>query len=170
MSDVLAGKKILIVDDEPDVLETLEELLGICVVDSASDFDTAKRFLKNKSYDAAILDIMGVEGYDLLKLAKDRDLPVLMLTAHALSPNHLLKSIKGGAFAYIPKDELVDISFYLDDMIQAKLKNDRESQNWFKKLSPIFDKKFGSDWRIKHRRALIDLDLTHTREELEEIL
>ena len=93
-----------------------------------------------------------------------------MLTAHALSPNHLLKSLKEGAFAYIPKEELVDIASYLDEMIQAKLKSDRKSQYWFNKLSPIFDKEFGSDWRIKHRSALVDLDLTHTMEELENIL
>ena len=170
MVKALDGKKILIVDDEPDILETLSELLDMCVADYARNFATAERLIKENSYDAAILDILGVEGYDLLQLARDKDLPALMLTAHALSPNHLLKSIKRGAFAYIPKDELVDIAFYLDDMIQAKLKNDRKSRNWFKKLSPIFDKKFGSDWRIEHRRALIDLDLTHTREELEEIL
>ena len=31
-SNLLEGKKILIVDDEPDVLETLEDLLSMCVV------------------------------------------------------------------------------------------------------------------------------------------
>ena len=77
-----------------------------------------------------------------------------MLTAHALSPDHLVKSIKGGAFAYIPKAEMVDIAFYLDDAIQAKLKDDRKPQNWFRKLSPTFDKKFGPDWRKKHRKIL----------------
>jgi hypothetical protein len=41
--------------------------------------------------------------------------------------------IKGGAFSYIPKDEMVDIAIYLDDAIQAKLKDGRKSQNWFRK-------------------------------------
>ena len=65
---------------------------------------------------------------------------------------------------------MVGIAYYLEDMIQAKLKDDRKSQNWFIKLSPIFDKKFGSDWQIKHSKALKDLGLTHIREELEKIL
>ena len=156
MTETLKGKKILIVDDEPDVLETLCELLDMCVIDYARNFETAERLLKENTYDAAVLDIMGVKGYDLLQLARIRDLPALMLTAHALSPDHLVKSIKGGAFSYIPKDEMIDIAIYLDDAIQAKLKGGRKSQNWFLKLSSIFDKKFGSDWRIKHIAALKD--------------
>ena len=166
MSDVLAGKTILIVDDEPDVLETLKELLDMCVIDCAHDFETAKQFLKIKSYDAAILDIMEVNGYDLLQMARFRDIPALMLTAHALGPDHFVKSMKAGAFSYIPKSEMVDIAIYLDDTIQAKLKGDSKSQYWFRKLSSIFNKKFGSDWRIKHKEALKDFDSTHTREEL----
>ena len=84
-NEILKGKKILIVDDEPDILETLEELLDICIIDTAPDFETAKKFLDKNSYDVAILDIMGVRGYDLLELANEKGIPALMLTAHALS-------------------------------------------------------------------------------------
>jgi len=59
---ILEKKNILVVDDEPDILDTLEELLYMCVVDKAASFDEAVRLLKNKTYDAAILDIMGVKG------------------------------------------------------------------------------------------------------------
>ena len=37
--DYLRYKRVLIVDDEPDVLETLKELLGMCDVVEASDFN-----------------------------------------------------------------------------------------------------------------------------------
>jgi len=170
MNESLKGKKILIVDDEPDVLDTLGDLLTMCDIDYARDFETAQRLLKEKSYDAAIFDIMGVKGYDLLELAKERDLPALMLTAHALSPDHLVKSIKGGAYSYIPKVEMVDIANYLDEVIQAKFQGGRKPQSWFRKLGPFFDKKFGSDWRNQHKDVLRDFDLTHTREDLEKIL
>ena len=43
MSDLLEGKAILIVDDEPDVLEALGELLDMCVIDYAGDFETAEK-------------------------------------------------------------------------------------------------------------------------------
>jgi len=163
MTERLNGKKILIVDDEPDVLEALCELLDMCVIDYARNFETAERLLKENAYDAAIFDIMGVKGYDLLQMARGKDMPALMLTAHALSPDHLVKSLKGGAFSYIPKEEMVDIAFYLDDAIQSKLKNGQKSPNWFGRLSSVFDKRFGSGWRIKHKKALRDFDLTHSR-------
>lgn len=34
----------------------------------------------------------------------------------------------------------------------------------------VFDKNFGSDWQLEHEEDLKDLNLTHTREELEKIL
>ena len=37
MAETLKGERILIVDDEPDVLETLGELLDMCVIDFAPD-------------------------------------------------------------------------------------------------------------------------------------
>ena len=45
MSDnsLLEGKKILIVDDEPDVLDVLEEMLDMCEVVKASSFEEAKK-------------------------------------------------------------------------------------------------------------------------------
>ena len=44
--DLLKGKKILIVDDEPDVLDTLQELLDMCNVVKAGTFEEAKRQLE----------------------------------------------------------------------------------------------------------------------------
>ena len=101
-------------------LETLEELLDVCLIDKAPNFETAKKFLDKTLYDAAILDIMGVRGYDLLKLCREKHVPALMLTAHALSPDNLIKSIKGGALAYIPKDRITDIGTFLAEMLQAR--------------------------------------------------
>ncbi len=40
--DILKSKKILVVDDEPDVLESLEEILEECDVETASSFESAK--------------------------------------------------------------------------------------------------------------------------------
>jgi len=74
MSDtkLLNYKRILIVDDEPDVLDALEELLPMCDVVKASTFAEAKDLLKTQHFDIAILDIMGVDGYVLLEIAKKR--------------------------------------------------------------------------------------------------
>ena len=170
----LRGKKILIVDDEPDILETLEELLDMCLIDTAPNFETAKKFLDKYMYDAAILDIMGVRGYDLLKLATQKGIPSLMLTAHALSPDNLVRSIKGGAKSYIPKDRIPDITTFLTDIIEAHEKGIEKDSSWFARLKPFFDRKFGPDWRRKNEEFWKEFDATYTsrfsKEELEEIM
>ena len=57
---IIKGKKVLIVDDEKDVLDLLVELLTICKIDTASTFEEAKDLLEKNYYDIAVLDIMGV--------------------------------------------------------------------------------------------------------------
>jgi DNA-binding NtrC family response regulator len=169
--DLLKDKYILIVDDEEDVLESLIDLLDMCRIDSAPDFETAEKFLAINRYDAAIFDIMGVDGYKLLEIAKQKKIPALMLTAHALTPDSLIKSIKKGAGAYLPKDKMVDIEDYLADLLQAN-KEDRKNTTWFSRLKPFFDRKFGEGWREKDRDFWRDFDKTHvvTRDELEKLL
>jgi len=119
---LLDGKKILIVDDEPDVLESLEELLSMCDVKKASSFDTAKELLESQYFDMAVLDIMGVGGYKLLEIAKERKVIAVMLTAHALSVDDTVKSYKDGAASYVPKDEMANITDFLEDILEAREK------------------------------------------------
>ncbi len=146
---ILAGKKILIVDDEPDILESLEDLLDMCAVDSASDYETAEQLIKNNTYDAAVLDIMGVRGYDLLEIANYKGIPVIILTSHALSVDNLITSVEKGAKAYIPKDKLSDIEVYLSDILIDKQENSKMFGKWFDRLKTYFDNKFGTDWLDK---------------------
>jgi DNA-binding response OmpR family regulator len=140
----LSGKRILIVDDEPDILETLEEILDMCVIDTAADFETGKELLEKNPYDAAILDIMGVYGYDLLETTTKEDIPTLMLTAHALDPENFVKSIRKGALAYIPKDKISEIETFLEDILEAHEKGIKKLGKWFARLEPFFVEKFGA--------------------------
>lgn len=154
---ILEGKKLLIVDDEKDVIETLEELLDMCSVDAAADFETAEKLLKKKTYDAAILDIMGVKGYELLEIAVKKGTPVLMLTAHALSPDHFGKSISGGAKAYIPKEKMTDIDVFLSDLLNAQ-QGDEKPNRWYLRLKSFFDNRFGKDWLDTYREVRDDME------------
>jgi CheY-like chemotaxis protein len=150
MSDrtLLAGKKILVVDDEPDVLAVLKELLSMCDVVTASTFNEAKELLKSQDFDAAILDIMGVDGYGLLGVAKQRNIPAVMLTAHALTPDNLVRSIKEGAASYIPKDEITRIADFLRDLLKAKAIGKDPWEPWYEKLpSSYFEKRWGAAWQ-----------------------
>ena len=94
---MLKGKTILAVDDEPDVLETIVELLDMCRIETAGNFDKAQQLLRTRSYDMVILDIMGVKGLDLLDTAVEKAFPCVMLTAPALSPDYLLKAMQRGS-------------------------------------------------------------------------
>jgi len=142
VENILENKKVLVVDDEPDILETLEELLYTCSVDAASNFEEAIEFLKNNTYDIAVLDIMGVQGYEILKATNKLNIPALMLTAHALTPDNLKQSIEKGADAYVPKDKLADISMYVADVLTAREQGKTHHTQWFSSLLPVFDRHF----------------------------
>ncbi|MBN2123037.1 MAG: response regulator [Deltaproteobacteria bacterium] len=145
----LQGKRILVVDDEKDILIAVKELLDACEVDTASDFETARDLLEKNPYDAAILDIMGVRGYELLALATQKDIPTLMLTAHALSPDNFVRSVQNGAGAYVPKDKLADIEIFLMDVLEAHEKGEKGLGRWFARLEDFYEKKFGEYWKEK---------------------
>ena len=144
---MLKGKRVLIVDDEPDVLELLTELLDMCKLDPASSFEEAKELLENNYYHIAVLDIMGVQGYELLEIANKRGIPALMLTAHAISEEHLKKSIQKGASFYVPKDEINNIATFVADVLEAKEKNRNAWSKWYERLSGFCDRRFGPNWK-----------------------
>jgi DNA-binding NtrC family response regulator len=146
--NLLKGKRVLIVDDEKDVLEVLEEYLGMCRLVRASTFQEAKQLLESEHFDAVVLDIMGVRGYDLLKIANLRDVPALMLTAQAFTPDNMVKSVKEGAVSYVPKEEIARIEDFLNDIFVAKAKGESPWVNWQKRLpSSYFQMRFGSAWK-----------------------
>lgn len=82
--DMIRGKRILVMVDKQDVIDALAGLLDMCKPDTATTFEEGNRLLENSVYDVAILDIMGVKGFDLLAIATRRGIPALMLTAHTL--------------------------------------------------------------------------------------
>jgi len=148
----LNGKKVLIVDDEPDILGVLEELLSMCEIVKASTFNEAKQRLETQHFDFAILDIMGVDGYGLLEIAKKRNITAVMLTAHALTPDNVVRSIKEGAASYVPKDEILNITAFLIDILKAKKEGKNPWEPWQQRLpSSYFERRFGAAWRDKDK-------------------
>jgi len=148
---ILNGKRILAVDDEPDVLTTLEdEIIGAapkCQFEKASTYPEAAKKLESQNYDVVILDIMGVRGFDLLELAVKRNFRVAMLTAHALNPEALKRSFEMKARAYLPKEKLGEVVPFLEDVLRYEY-----LPGWkrlLEKLKGFFDSKFESDWEKK---------------------
>ena len=154
MSDtrLLNGKKVLAVDDEPDILEVLEELLDMCEVVKASTFEQAKQLLESEVFHIAILDIMGVDGYGLLDIANKRDIPAVMLTAHAFNAENLVRTIKEGAYSYIPKEDIINIAEYCADALIAREKGENPWNAWQDRLpTSYFERKWGAAWKDKNR-------------------
>jgi DNA-binding response OmpR family regulator len=145
--EILKDKRILAVDDEPDVLDTLQEILAEnegLVMDRAQDYETAYHLLRSWTYDAVILDIMGVRGFDLLNASVHLGFPTVMLTAHAFSAADLKKAVEMGARAYIPKEKMFDIPAFLEDVLT--LAHSSNLKRMFQRLGGVFNKKFGSEW------------------------
>ena len=148
-NSALDGKKVLVVDDEPDVFATLkEEILEAaptCKFEMAATFQGAAEKLRSQTYDVVILDIMGVRGFDLLEIAVKRNFRVAMLTAHSLNYQSLNRSFKMGAMAYLPKEKLGEIVPFLEDVL-----NYEYLPGWkrlMEKLRGFFDSRFSSDWK-----------------------
>ena len=148
---LLANKKILIVDDEADILDTLEDLLPMCRVTKAADFGEAKDYLAQQQFDIAVLDIMGVSGYELLKLAVKHDITAVMLTAHAATPENIVKSFREGAAYFLPKEKMVDIASFLADVLDAKARGKNTWDRWLSRMADYCEKSFGQKWMDPNR-------------------
>lgn len=147
-SEILQDKLILAVDDEEDVLEIIEEELydsANITLHTATTFEKAQQYLLSYTYDLVILDIMGVRGFELLQIATTAGFPVVMLTAHAFTPEALRKSIDLGARAYLPKEKLGSLAPFLEDVL--KLNYQSAWQKTLDQVGTLFRKRFGSDWR-----------------------
>ena len=148
---LLKGKHILAVDDEEDILESIEDILDESIIDSARDYESASQKIKKGQYDLVILDIMGVNGLKLLEESVDRGMPTVMLTAHAVNPETLMESIQKGAISYLPKEKLSDLDDLLNEILSAFEQGNPPWKLLFEKLGDYFDRRFGSDWKEKDR-------------------
>ncbi len=160
-TSLLRGKHILAVDDEEDVLDTIEDTLQGARVDKAQDYHTALVKLTENPYDLVILDIMGVDGLRLLEKAVDRNIPAVMLTAHALSADTLLESIRLGAISYLPKEKLAELEEILEGVLAAMESGEPTWKLLFDRLEDFFNDRFGSEWKEKDRKFWSDFSRTY---------
>ena len=159
-SSLLDGKTILAVDDEPDVLDILEEEIleagPNCKVEKVTSYYEAVQRLTARTYDIVILDIMGVRGFELLDLSTKRNLTVAMLTAHALHPEALKRSIEKKARAYLPKDKLGEIVPFLECVLEEEY-----LPGWgrlMKRLEDYFTFRWGRSWKRSEEKFWKEFD------------
>jgi two-component system, OmpR family, response regulator len=99
--------RILIVEDEPDLLRSLAQALREegYAVDSANNGGDGLFNAESYDYDAIVLDVMlpKLDGWEILKrLRKTKKTPVLMLTARDQSRDRV-KGLDTGADDYVVK-------------------------------------------------------------------
>ena len=102
--------RILVVDDEPDVLELVVYHLEkeAYRVDVADTGDKALKMARENLPSLLVLDLMlpGINGLEICRLLKrdpkTRDIPILMLTARAAEEDRI-KGLELGAHDYVTK-------------------------------------------------------------------
>jgi DNA-binding NtrC family response regulator len=144
---ILKDKAILVVDDEPDILDSITEQLDMCRIYRAKDYEIALQLLAALKFDIVILDVMGVRGFELLKKSVSKGFPTVMLTAHALTPEALKESIQLGAVSFLPKEMMAELDTYLADVVTGS--KEMVWKNLLDKLGDYFERQFGADWKEK---------------------
>ena len=105
--------RVLIVDDEPDMVENCARILGRAGYEclTASDPRRGLTMLETEGPDLLLTDLKmpEVDGMELLRRARELDaaLPVIMITAFA-TVESAVAAVKEGAFDYLPKTFSVD--------------------------------------------------------------
>ena len=144
--EALKGKRLLVVDDEPDVLDIVGELLEMADLHTARNFEEAKSLIEKESFDLVILDIMGVDGFGLLNICRSKNIPATMLTAHSMSRDSLNKARDCGAVSFLPKTELSRLPELVAEILDNLGKRQTHWKNLFKHLGPFFKEHLGVFW------------------------
>ncbi len=107
----LAGKKALVVDDEPQILKILSfklRLSGVTPLEATSG-EEALRLVREEPPDLVLLDVSltpGLTGFDLCRILKENPqtsaIPIVMLTARTLPVERDL-GLRLGARSYLTK-------------------------------------------------------------------
>ncbi len=96
----LKGLRLLVVDDDPGICQTLKEVLEAtgCRVETAGDGEEALTLLQQETsspFDLVLTDVVmpNMDGYQLYLAVKELfpELPVLMMTAFLYDKDHIIK-------------------------------------------------------------------------------
>ncbi|HET8577478.1 MAG TPA: sigma-54 dependent transcriptional regulator, partial [Methylomirabilota bacterium] len=109
----MSRARVLIVDDEPDMVENCARILGRAGYDclTATDPRRGLAMLEAERPDLLLTDLRmpEVDGMELLRRARDLDpaMPVIVCTAFATIES-AVAAVKEGAFDYLPKNFSVE--------------------------------------------------------------
>jgi DNA-binding NtrC family response regulator len=131
-SDTPADARILVIDDEAGIRESLEVLLTLegYTVEMAVDGEEGLRTLEQRNYELVLLDLAlpGQSGLELLPQIKERypELPVVMITAYGTVDN-VVEAVRAGAENFVQKPW--DNEKLLADIRSAIARHKAEAEN-----------------------------------------
>ena len=121
------SKRILVVDDNSEILDLYGEFLGLHNYDisTAASGERALEIIREEKVDLVMLDIKmpGISGMETLRLIKEYDpnIRVIMLTGYGYQLERTNAAIKYGASAYINKNMSLDeILAAIEDVLRKK--------------------------------------------------
>jgi DNA-binding NtrC family response regulator len=148
--------RILIVDDETDMLRLLNRVIGAditCDIETVSNASAALEVFRQRNFDLALVDIRmpGMDGIQLLEQLRllDPGLTIIMMTAYG-AIEIAVESIKKGAYDFITKpfeqNDLVRLlqkgierSFLLreNQQLQQRIRKEEAFQNFIGASPPM---------------------------------
>lgn len=143
---ILEHKRLLVVDDEADILEIIKDQFPNTIVITGQTFESALELINNDEFDLAILDIMGVNGFELLKSCRVRHLPAAMLTARAINVESINEAIRGGAVSFLPKEELSRLPELVAEILMELEQGRTHWAKLFERFGSYFKSKLGITW------------------------
>jgi PAS domain S-box-containing protein len=93
----LGGLRILVVDDDPEICQSLKDLLEEeqCTVETAASGVFAMEWLDRQQFDVVVSDVVmpDMDGYHLYQTVKNKmpNLPVVLMTAFNYDKDHIIK-------------------------------------------------------------------------------
>jgi DNA-binding NtrC family response regulator len=137
--------KVLVVDDEQSIRNTLKEILEYedFKVDLAPDGIQAMELIEKTKYDSILCDIKmpGMDGIELLDkiMANQPDTPVIMISGHG-NIDTAVEAIKKGAFDFIEKP--LDLN-----RLMVTIRNAQDKSMLIEETR-VLKKKINKNWEI----------------------
>ncbi len=136
--NLLERKRILVVDCEPETLDTVAEVLSASEVVTVGNADEARPLIAKDFFDLAILDTVGANGCDLLRDCHANKLLAALLTARIVEVRRLNMAMKLGAMSFFCKDELHRLPESVAELFERMEKGKPYSTKLFPRIRAAF--------------------------------
>ena len=115
--NLLIGREVLLVEKNPDLLDTMEEWLDMCLIHKANDCDSAMQYLLGYTYDFVVLGMEGRDLRELLEICVMRKFPTVVLVPSSIPPEALKTYTNLETLYFHPKEKVTEISGFLEDIL-----------------------------------------------------